>query len=529
MKRFAQLMDALDWSKSNSTKISVLDQYFREAPSEDAIWLVALFTGRRPKRCVSNTQLQAWAAAESGLSSWMLAECTRQVGDLAESLSLILPSSPTQHPTPALHQMLQDMEQIASAPSAIQKDFVLEHWRLLPSTERFLFNKLLTGAFRAGVSEKLLATALARVYGKEETAVMYALLGNWQASDCTVETLLASNLDSEAAKPYPFCLAQPLTMAPANLGAAHEWQAEWHWEGIRLQAIKRQGQVNLWARGEALLNAQFPDLCAQLAHLPNGTVLDGQLLCVDNGQIMPFSSLQQRLGRKQPSVKMQTALPVALLCYDLLESDGRDLRPMPLQERRTALEQLLAAVPTTALLLSEKLPFSQWDALEQLRGRSRAQLAQGLFLKRLNAPYEAGRKTGNWWKWKSDPLRIDAVLLYAQKGQGQQANLFTEYTFALWEGDQLVPFAKTSSGLSEAEIKAVDAFIKANVLEKFGPVRTVKPELVFEIAFEGLQASKRHKAGVAVRLPSILRWRHDKLPEEANHLHELKVLLPLGD
>jgi len=528
MKAFAALFESLDRSNSTLSKVAALESYFRNAAPEDAIWVVALFSGRRPKRQITSTHLQLWAAEVSGLSDWMLAECYQQVGDLAETLALVLPEPHASSSEIPLNQMLSHLKGLHQADEGSKKAFVIDQWAQLPTTQRFLFNKLLTGGFRVGVSEKLVAKALARVYQKDEAAVLYALMGKWQPAALSLEVLLASDAASDASKPYPFFLAYPLEQPLTELGATEAWQSEWKWDGIRAQLIKRVDAVYLWSRGEELLNEQFPDLCAALQNLPNGTVLDGELLCVENGQILSFNALQQRLGRKKPSKKMQQSMPVALMAYDLLEFAGQDLRSFPLRQRRQQLEQLLAENTSSALLLSESLVFEDWQQLGQFREQGRAQLAEGLMLKRLDAPYEQGRKKGSWWKWKVTPLSIDAVLLYAQKGHGRRANLFTDYTFALWEGDQLVTFAKAYSGLTDAEIKAVDAFIKANTLEKFGPVRTVKPQLVFEIAFEGLQLSKRHKAGVAVRFPRILRWRQDKLPEQANHLHELKVLLTSG-
>lgn len=526
MKLFAQLFEALDRSNSSLTKVAALEHYLHTAVPEDAIWMVALFSGRRPKRQINSTLLQQWAAEVSGLSDWMLAECYQQVGDLAETLALVLPPPTEYKEAPQLHTLVQAIQQLQQANEVQKKTFVLGYWSQLAATERFLFNKLLTGGFRVGVSEKLVAKALAQVYQMDEAAVAYALTGKWQPDQITLAQLLTADAASDASKPYPFFLAYPLEQAVADLGAVGDWQAEWKWDGIRAQVIKRADAVYFWSRGEELLNEQFPDLCEALSGLPNGTVLDGELLCVENGQILSFNALQQRLGRKKPSKKMQQSMPVALMAYDLLEFERQDLRSHPLHQRRQQLEQLLAEHVSPALLLSESLVFEDWQQLTDFREQGRAQLAEGLMLKRLEAPYEQGRKKGSWWKWKVAPLSIDAVLLYAQKGHGRRANLFTDYTFALWEGTQLVTFAKAYSGLTDKEIKAVDTFIKANTLEKFGPVRTVKPELVFEIAFEGLQPSNRHKAGVAVRFPRILRWRHDKTADQANHLVDLKALLP---
>lgn len=525
MEAFEKLYESLDQTTSISAKTEALEHFFSEADPRDQVWTIALFTGRRPRRLISSGQLRQWAVEHSGFSEWMVEECYAHVGDLAETLSLLLPPPLASSEQPALHELLLDLLDLQKADEAGKADFVSHYWRALSPTARFLFNKLLTGGFRVGVSEKLIVKALAKVYQREESAITYALSGKWDPQNTSLAKLLASNKSEDASKPYPFYLTYALEGEPEDLGHLSHWQAEWKWDGIRAQLIKRAGQVYLWSRGEELLNDSFPDLVEAGQVLPDGTVLDGELVIMDESGLRSFADLQQRLGRKKPSKKLLQQLPAGLLCYDLLEWEGVDYREQPLRLRRAQLETCCATCKSEQLVVSEVLAANAWADLALARSQSRSQLAEGLMLKRLDSTYESGRKKGDWWKWKVDPLSVDAVLLYAQQGHGRRAGLYTDYTFAVWDGDKLVTFAKAYSGLTDAEIKEVDKFIKANTLEKFGPVRTVKPELVFEIGFEGIQASNRHKSGVALRFPRILRWRKDKSVDEANDLNELRQLL----
>ncbi len=525
MESFVKLFESLDQTTSTSAKTEALENFFSEADPRDQVWTIALFTGRRPRRLISSGQLRQWAVLQSDFSEWMVEECYAHVGDLAETLSLLLPPPTEQSEQPALHQLLTELLDLQKADEAAKEAFVTHYWQALATTPRFLFNKLLTGGFRVGVSEKLIIKALAKVYQREESAITYALSGKWEPQNTSLAQLLASNKSEDASKPYPFYLAYALENEAESLGKVRDWQAEWKWDGIRAQLIKRAGQVYLWSRGEELLNDSFPDLVEAAQALPDGTVLDGELVIMDETGLRSFADLQQRLGRKKPSKKLLQQLPASLLCYDLLEWENQDVRTYFLRDRRAQLEACCAALQSTRFVVSEVIEAKSWADLAQARSESRGQLAEGLMLKRLDSAYESGRKKGDWWKWKVDPLSVDAVLLYAQQGHGRRAGLYTDYTFAVWDGDKLVTFAKAYSGLTDAEIKEVDKFIKANTLEKFGPVRTVKPELVFEIGFEGIQASNRHKSGVALRFPRILRWRKDKAHHEANTIADLKQLL----
>ncbi len=310
-----------------------------------------------------------------------------------------------------------------------------------------------------------------------------------------------------------------------------DWLVEWKYDGMRAQLLRRDGVNWLWSRGEELITERFPEL-AQLA-LPEGTVLDGEILIWQAGDVpAPFSDLQQRMGRKTLPAKLLAELPAVLVAYDVLELDGVDVRQLPQLERRALLETLVAQVGAPTLRLSPRIAAASWDALAAIRSESRARGVEGLMLKAVSAAYGVGRtkNVGTWWKWKIAPYAIDAVLIYAQAGHGRRASLYTDYTFAVWDGEhgeerKLVPFAKAYSGLTDAEIGQVDAAIRKTTIEKFGPVRSVQPTMVFEIGFEGIAASSRHKAGIAVRFPRILRRRVDKAIADADTLATLKAML----
>jgi DNA ligase-1 len=381
-----------------------------------------------------------------------------------------------------------------------------------------------------GVSQKLAEKALARVLNKEADELAHLLMGKWNPGEITLTELLNQNKSStHRSKPYPFCLAHALPSEPDELGIPSEWIAEWKWDGIRAQLIIREGNCFIWSRGEELITDKFPEIAALLPYFPHDCVLDGEMVIQKNGRIMPFQELQTRIGRKNISKKMLLDCPAAFIAYDIFEHKGIDLRKQALDNRRIILQELvqIVAIKTEKLSLSNTIEFATWEELKVIRQKSREVQSEGLMLKRKQSVYQVGRKRGDWWKWKVDPFTIDAVLIYAMQGHGRRANLYTDYTFAVWHEGRLQPFAKAYSGLTDEEILAVDKFVKANTIEKFGPVRSVKPELVFELAFEGIQQSTRHKSGIAVRFPRISRWRKDKKAEEADTLEALRSLVHL--
>ncbi|MBY5932064.1 ATP-dependent DNA ligase [Tateyamaria omphalii] len=528
MKRFAALFNAIDQSTKTTVKVAALTDYFQLAPEEDRIWTIAIFSGRRPKRAVNTTRLREWGAEVAGIPLWLFEEAYPIVGDLAETIALVLPppETETDHGLTYWINALRDLSQVEEPE---RKAFVLEAWRSLDPTQRFLFNKLLTGGFRIGVSQKLMTRALARATGKDEAEMAHRLMGDWDPATTTWAQLIEEDDPAaNASRPYPFYLAYALEDAPEDLGAPADWQADWKWDGIRGQLILRGGEHFVWSRGEELMTDRFPELARARDFIPDGTVLDGELLAWGDGAPQNFNALQKRIGRKTVPKKLLTEAPVILYAYDLLEWQGADMRQKPLSERRTTLEHLCKTLPTDApVKLSPTVPFDTWDALADTRSTARDAQAEGLMLKRKDSPYLTGRKKGDWWKWKLDPLTIDAVMIYAQSGHGRRANLFTDFTFAVWKGNELVPFTKAYSGLTDEEFRKITAWVKKNTQQRFGPVRQVTPHHVFEIAFEGIQASTRHKSGVALRFPRMSRWRHDKPVSEANSLDDLNEMLSI--
>lgn len=526
MIRFARLFAALDQSTRTTDKVNALAAYFTEAEPLDRLWTVALFSGRRPRRAVTTTELRNWVAEAAGLPLWLVEESYPVVGDLAETIALILPP-PDRLSRRSLSGWMALLRDLAGQPEAARRAVILEAWAELDTAQRFLFNKLVTGGFRVGVSQKLMTRALAQATGRDAAELAHRLMGSWSPETTSWETLVeAEDAGADASRPYPFCLAHPLESAPDDLGPPKDWRAEWKWDGIRGQLILREGRHFVWSRGEELMTDRFPELARALDFLPPGTVLDGEILAWDGIAPLPFAALQRRIGRKNVPKKLLAEAPVILLAYDLMEWQGRDLRLTPFAERRALLDRALDDLPTDAPVRPSPLVgFDDWQALADIRTEARDQQAEGLMLKRAASPYHAGRKKGDWWKWKLDPYTVDAVMIYAQAGHGRRATLYTDFTFAVWDGDALVPFAKAYSGLTDAEFREITAWVRSNTLQRFGPVRQVKPELVFEIAFEGIQQSPRHKSGIALRFPRMLRWRRDKPAAEANRLDDLTRLL----
>jgi DNA ligase-1 len=526
MKQFAALFDQIDQTTKTNQKVAALSAYFQSAPEQDRLWTIALFSGRRPKRAVTTTRLREWAAEVSELPLWLLEDTYPVVGDLAETIALILPPASYTSDYELTH-WINTLRDLSDADEATRKDTVLSAWDQLNTTERFLFNKLITGGFRIGISQKLMTRALAQASGKPETELAHRLMGDWTPDTTTYHDLIeAEDASADASRPYPFYLAYALESSPDALGDPSGWHAEWKWDGIRGQLIIRDGQYFVWSRGEELMTDRFPELARAVDFLPDGTVLDGELLAWGGNAPLSFSALQKRIGRKTVPKKLLAETPVVLAAYDLLEQNGQDMRAKPFAERRAALEQIAKDLPRDAPLhLPPQLRFHTWRDLEALRTDARAHQAEGVMLKRADSAYLAGRKKGDWWKWKLDPLVIDAVMIYAQAGHGRRANLFTDFTFAVWDGNDLVPFTKAYSGLTDAEFAKITAWVRRNTLQRFGPVRQVTPHHVFEIAFEGIQASPRHKSGVALRFPRMSRWRQDKPLQEANSLDDLKEML----
>jgi DNA ligase-1 len=530
MKAFAKLYRQLESSTATSDKRAALARYFRAAPLADAAWALWFLAGNKLARIANATELRDWIAERSRLPAWLVEGSYHHVGDLAETAALLLedppPSVRVERP---LHNWVEDvLWPVAGAAPALRRSAVMGAWAELAGHERLLFNKLITGALRVGVSTRLVQQALSDISGVEVARIAQRM-HDWRPSAEALQALLDPAGGSEREAPYPFYLASPLEAAPQSLGEIGEWLLEWKWDGIRLQVLRRD-EVVLWSRGEERLDGRFPEIDASALALPPGTVLDGELLAwpaaPGSDAPLPFTFLQKRINRLKPGAKLLAEVPVRVQCYDLLESGGEDLRALALHERRSRLLALLEAVGDPRLMASPEVLARSWDSANELRLSARTRGVEGLMLKRRGSVYQAGRRRGDWWKWQIDPLTIDAVLVYAQPGSGRRSTLYTDYTFAVWDGDKLVPVAKAYSGLTDAEITQLDRWIRANTLERFGPVRVVHPEHVFELGFEAVNASARHKSGVAVRFPRILRWRADKGPADADRIESLRALAP---
>ena len=525
MESFASFYRKLDSTNSANEKTAALVDFFHQSGEADKLWALALLSGRRPKRTVATSLLRQWAAELSNVPDWLFEESYHTVGDLAETIALLVKKT-KELEQKDLSYWMNYLNDLQGKPESYKKQQITEAWQCMDSSQRFVFNKLITGGFRVGVAQKTVEKALARLTGIAEAVIAHRLTGNWKVAEVTWESLLLNpSANEDLSKPYPFCLAYPLQEAPENLGEPTAWLAEWKWDGIRGQFILRGGEWFLWSRGEELISEQFPEFEQLAASLPDGTVIDGEILIIKQGKVEDFQLLQKRIGRKKPGKKMLQECPAGFIAYDLLELEGVDYRDQPLFERRIRLQELMKPLRSTNFYFSETLTFQSWAALADWRNVSREHSAEGLMLKRADSSYQVGRKRGDWWKWKVEPMTIDAVMIYAMPGHGRRANLFTDYTFAVWEDDRLVPVAKAYSGLNDEEIREVDAFVKSHTIEKFGPVRSVEAELVFELGFENIQVSSRHKSGVALRFPRILRWRRDKLAKEADTLEGLKKLI----
>ncbi|MEP6951833.1 MAG: ATP-dependent DNA ligase [Ginsengibacter sp.] len=529
LELFAGLISELNSSTKTNDKLQSLVDYFATAPDQDKVWVIAIFSGRRPRRVVSSSLLRDWCSEITHHPAWLLDECYHTVGDLAETLALLLPETKRlENFSQNLSFYLETFINIEKQDESVRKKFILDSWQQMNRDERFVFNKLITGSFRIGVSQKMIVNALTKIAELSASVIAHRISGNWDPVTTSFNDLLSESASlSDFSKPYPFYLAYALEDEPGTLGDEKDWQAEWKWDGIRGQIVKRNNEIFVWSRGEELMTDKFPEYFILKDLLPDGVVIDGEIIPAIEGKPLPFAVLQTRIGRKNIGKKQLQEAPICFFAYDLLEFNYEDWREKSLIERRHKLEEIILPIKNNSIQISETIDFTKWDELVELRKKSRDMNSEGLMLKRKDSDYKVGRKRGDWWKWKIDPLTIDCVMVYAQKGSGRRSNLYTDYTFAVKDGDNLVTFTKAYSGLTDKEFAQVDNFVKRNSIEKFGPVRTVKPELVFEIAFEGIAASNRHKSGVALRFPRMSRWRKDKTVDEINTIDDLKAMLKM--
>jgi len=536
LRDFVELYQQLDRTNSTRVKIKALRQYFRNAEPADAAWSVAVLAGQRQKRLIGPSLLRHWLTELSGLPAWLVEQSYAHVGDLAETVALLLGNQTCNESFAGagLASVMAEIVRLRVADTQQKADWVKLVWQKCSKEDCFVLTKLITGALRVGVSKTLVARALAAEFSLESGLIQRRLMGDWQPNADNFNKLIAADDGQfQISQPYPFYLASALEAAPETLGDAQDWIVEWKWDGIRAQLIKRAEQVFLWSRGEELIMEAFPEIVRAGKQLPDGCVIDGEILAWqslpsldadNNGQPMNFNDLQRRLGRKKVGKKLASEVPVRLLAFDLLEFNGADIRHQSIHDRRRLLQSMVNRLQHSTISLSQQHQ-GNWEQFAELRKSSRQYAVEGLMLKKKNSRYQVGRVKGDWWKWKVEPYQVDAVMIYAQAGHGRRSNLYTDYTFAVWQQDTLIPVAKAYSGLTDSEIKELDKWIRKHTLERFGPVRSVQPVQVFQLAFEGIAASSRHKSGVAVRFPRIVRWRKDKLAEQADSLQQIRSYL----
>lgn len=526
MKQFSDLISTVEITNKTNAKIDALVHYFDTALDKNKLWLIALFTGKRPPRPVKTSLMKQWCMELTKLPEWLFLESYSIVGDLGETIALLLPK-PTHRLDLALSDWMTELKTLKPKSEEEKKAFVLRAWSGLNQQERLIFNKLIGGSFRIGISKKTLVNALAKYTNIDANQLMHSIIGNWEVDTISFEALIqGKHINYDNSKPYPFCLAYALEKELQELGNPNDWIIEQKWDGIRGQIVKRNNEIYIWSRGEELVTKQFPELVEAMSNFKDDFVIDGEILAMKNNDVLLFNDLQKRLNRKNVTKKLLEEVPVGFKAYDVLECNGEDIRQKPFAERRKILELLFGAfVLPDYIKLSHTVVFEKWEELYDIRDNSRAINSEGLMLKQKKSPYHTGRKRGDWWKWKVDPLTIDAVMIYAQKGSGRRSSKYTDYTFAVKKDDALVTVAKAYSGLTDKEITEISKWVNKNAIEKFGPVRTVKPELVFEIAFEGIALSNRHKSGVALRFPRIKRWRKDKPANEIDTIETVKQLI----
>lgn len=527
MKPFARLVSQLDQTRKTNDKVEILAEYFSSAHGKDAAWALYFLLGNKLRLRIPTRRLRIWAAQLSQYPEWLVDDCYERVGDLAETAALLVPSAPDNSCEEPLHQVVHErLLPLQYWDDTFQLNLLQDFWQSLNSHEAFVVNKMITGGFRIGVSRSLIIRALAKSGQIHSSIIAHRLMGDFKPTAAAYQEIFApvGSSPADRSKPYPFFLASPLADSPEKLGNPADWVAEWKWDGIRGQLIKREGVVYLWSRGDESVTNSFPEIVQSAGDLPDGTVLDGEIVGWSGGKPAPFHVLQTRLNRKDPTTTVQRETPVKFIAFDCLEFKGKDHREFSLHDRLEVLGTCLSDC-CPFIQQAPKIEFRDWHHLAELRETSRDRQVEGLMLKNINSPYRVGRVRGDWWKWKVDPYTIDLVMVYAQAGHGRRSGLFTDYTLAAWNEGQLVPVAKAYSGLDQKQIRELDRWIKSHTLAKRGPVRTVPAHHVFEIAFEAIRPSPRHKSGIALRFPRIQRWRKDKTPEEADQVQTLKELL----
>jgi len=540
LNNFSELFLNLDSSNSTNNKIEVLKNYFLSNDPIDNSWAIYLLTGKSNKRFISGRYLKNLFSELYEYPVWLIDTCYLKVGDSAEVITLLLKNKSTSRKKVllniSLNELLSKTIPDLSKLNDEEKNFKIKNmWETLPEDNHLIFNKILTGTFRVGVSIGLITKSISKLINIDEEIISHRLMGNFEPSIDSYEFLINKNINLQElnSKPFPFLLANTIEDKIFK-HSINDFQFEWKYDGIRMQLIKRSGNVSLWTRGQELVNDSFPELVDKMSHIKDDFVLDGELLVWNfKEQIaFDFSLLQKRINRKSPTRSIQIKYPIIFIAYDLLEINGRDIREIKLENRRIELEKYFSKWHNktenniSAIFKICNLIFPKdWPDALNYKEKSRENNTEGLIIKKKTSIYSSGRKRGIWWKYKVDPMQLDAVLIYAKGGSGRRAGLYTDYSFALWKDKELIKFASAYSGLTNIEIKELDKWIRKNTIEKFGPVRSLKPEMVFEISFEKIQISKRHKSGIAVRFPRITKWRKDKKINDADSLENAYELM----
>ena len=539
LNKFSKLFEDLDSNNSSNKKVNFLTKYFKLNNNLNNILTIYLLIGKKNKRFISGKSLREYYANIYKIPKWLIDECYSKVGDSAEVIALLLQDKILEKNIKddiSLNELINEiLPKLKKLDENKKKLYIKSLWEKISKDNQLIFNKILSGTFRIGVSKGLVVKAISNMTGVDESIILHRLMGELEPIEETYMFLINQKLEQKELdyKPYPFQLANTFDERIKETISVDKYQFEPKWDGIRSQIIKRSNNISIWTRGEELVNKTFPELIKIISHFKNDFVLDGEILIWDENKNRPknFSLLQKRLGRKSPSLKIQKDLPVVFMAYDILEINGKDIRSKILSERRNILEKSFSNLISEDKSIIGKIKItklhqiSNWIDLEEVKNSARKSNTEGLVIKDKQSEYVPGRKKGNWWKYKIDPMQLDGILIYARPGSGKRADLYTDYSFGIWEDNKLVKFANAYSGLNNEEIRELDKWIRRNTLEKFGPVRSVKPELVFEISFDNIQISKRHKSGIALRFPRITKWRRDKNIMEADNLENaLKMI-----
>ena len=537
LNKFAKLFFDLDSNNSNNKKIDLLINYFLSNSALNNSWTIFLLIGKSNKRFISGKSLREYYSIIYKLPIWLIDICHQKVGDSAEVISLLLSNKIDKKSKDiSLNNLIKNkLPELLKISEEEKVEMIKYYWEIIPKENLLVFNKILTGSFRIGVSKGLVRKSLSKMLNMDESIISHRLMGQFIPSAKTYNFIISKKFHQKELgyKPYPFQLANPLDIQVKDLNL-DDYQFEWKYDGIRGQIVKRRKNITIWTRGEELVNNSFPELVNLISLINDDFVIDGEILIWNSKKDCPddFGLLQKRIRRNSPSNKILKDLPISFITYDLLELNGKDLRENILSIRREILEKLYSSWKEKStdpyfhkLKITKLIKVFDWYDIEKKKNNSRSLNTEGLVIKNKNSKYLPGRKRGNWWKYKVDPMQLDAVLIYAKGGSGKRADLYTDYSFALWKDKELTKFANAYSGLTNEEIKELDKWIRKNTLNKFGPVRSVKPFFVFEISFENIQFSSRHKSGIAVRFPRITKWRKDKNIHEADTLENAYKLM----